>query len=130
MPAPIAKAYVDRLFAEKDLGEIYWVISVVEKERELPEEFWLFSRIYEWPPSSEGWQYYEGLSIEKFKRISDGLERFGLAEIAEMYRLGQRTWDGPTRATEVFAWLDVHADGIHDAIFRLIEQKKDRLAED
>src|SRR4051812_37689476 len=105
MPAPIAKAFVDRLFAEKDLGEIYWVISVMEKQRGLPEVFWLFSRIYEWAPSREGWQYYERLSDENFKRISDGLERFGLSELAEKYRLGHRTWDGPTRATEVFGWL-------------------------
>ena len=130
MPFPIAKEYVDRLFAEKNLSEIYWAISVVEQERELPEEFWLFSRVYEWAPSRGGWQYYEGLSGEEFKRISEGLERFELFEIAERYRLGQRTWDGPTRATEVFDWLDAHADEIHDAIFKLIDAKKDRLAEE
>jgi hypothetical protein len=128
MPSTIAHAYVDRLFAEKNFGEIYWAISMVERERELPEEFWLFSRIYEWAPAREGWQYYETLPAEKFKRISEDLECFGLFEIAEKYRLGQHTWDGPSRAIEVFGWLNEHADRIHDAIFRLIAPKKGMLS--
>jgi hypothetical protein len=128
MPAPLAKAYVDRLFAEKNLGEIYWAISVVEQDRALPEEFWLFSRIYEWAPARSGvWQYYESLSGEQFERISDALDRFGLSDIAEKYRLGRSTWDGPTQAGEVDRWLDRNADRIHAAVFKLIADKKDRL---
>src|SRR5687768_10153515 len=62
MSALISKPYIERLFAEKNLAEIYWAISVVGKDRELPEEFWLFSRIYEWGPARSGvWQYYDGL---------------------------------------------------------------------
>jgi hypothetical protein len=128
MPARIAKSYIDRLFAEKNLGDIYWAVSVLEKDRELPEEFWLFSRIYEWAPARSGvWQYYEGLSDEKFKRVSDDLDRFGLAGIAAQYRLGQRTWDGPTQAADVDRWLDSHADEIHDAVFKLIAAKRVHL---
>ena len=130
MSALIAKPYIDRLFAEKNLGEIYWAISIVGKDRELPEEFWLFSRIYEWAPARSGvWQYYEGLSDEQFKRVSDDLDRFGLTEIAEQYRLGKRTWDGPTRAAQLDRWLDSHADEIHDAVFRLIAAKREHLTD-
>ena len=129
MPTPLAKSYVDELFAEKNLGDIYWAISVVEKDRQLPEEFWLFSRIYEWAPARSGVsQYYEGLSDEQFKRVSDDLDRFGLTEIAEQYRLGQRTWDRPTQAAEVDRWLDSHAPQIHDAVFGLIAAKREHLA--
>ena len=129
MPAPLAKTYVDQIFAERNLGDIYWAISVVEQDRELPEEFWLFSRIYEWaPPRSGVWQYYEGLSDEQFKRVSDDLDRFGLAEIAVQYRLGRRTWDGATQAAEVDRWLDAHADEIHDAVFKLIAPNRQHLS--
>lgn len=130
MSALIAKPYIDRLFAEKNLGEIYWAISVVGKDRELPEEFWLFSRIYEWAPARSGvWQYYEGLPDEQFKRVSGDLDRFGLAEIAEQYRRGHRTWDGPTQAAELDRWLDSHADEVHDAVFRLIAAKRKHLTD-
>jgi hypothetical protein len=127
MPAPIAKAYVDRIFDEKNLGEI-WAVRVVEQDRPLPEEFWLFCHIYAWAPARSGvWQYYDGLPDELFKRVGDDLDRFGLFEIAEIYRLGRRTWDGPTQAAEVDRWLDSHADEIHDAIFKLIAAKRDFL---
>lgn len=130
MAAPLAKPYVEQLFAEKNLNEIYWAISVVAKVRELPDEFWLFSRVYEWAPSRSGvWQYYEGLSAERFKRVSEGLDRFGLVEIAKQYRLGQRTWDGPTQAAEVDDWLDQHTAEIHSAVFRLIADKWDCLTD-
>jgi hypothetical protein len=128
MSAPLAKTYVEQLFAEKNLGDIYWAISIVERDRKLPEEFWLFSRVYELAPARSGvWQYYEGLSDEQFKRVSDDLDRFGLDEIAKQYRLGRRTWDGPTQAAEVDRWLDAHADEIHDAAFRLIADKQAHL---
>ena len=128
MASPIATSYVDRIFADKDLHEVYWVISVVEQDRELPEEFWLFSRVFEWAPSRSGiWQYYETLSDGQFNRVTDGLERFGLLEIAEKYRLGRSTWNGPTKAAELDQWLDAHAGDVHDAVFRLIADKKDRL---
>jgi len=128
MPTRITKTYIDRLFAEKNLGDIYWAISVVEKDRELPEEFWLFCRMYEWAPARSGiWQYYEGLPDERFKRVSDDLDRLGLSQIAEQYRLGQRTWDGPTQAAEVDHWLGSHADVVHDAVFKLIVPKREHL---
>ena len=125
MPTPLAKAYVDQLFAEKNLSEIYWAISVVEKSRELSEEFWLFSRIYEWAPARSGvCQYYESLPREQADRIAEALDRLELTDIADKYRLGQRIWDEPSQAAEVDRWLDDNADEIHDAVFQLIADKK------
>ena len=131
MGARFANSYVDRLFAEKDLAGLYHLISVVARERPLPEEFWLFCRVYEWAPARSGvWQHYEGLPEEKFQQMLGALERFGLAEIAEKYRLGKSTWNGPDRAAGVDAWLDSHAQQVHDALFRLVAARKDCLKDE
>ena len=128
MVARFANSYVDRLFEERDLGAIHQLISVIDKQRPLPEEFWLFSRVYAWAPARSGvWQYYENLSDVTFQQMRQALRRFGLVEISEKYELGRSTWDGPDRAAALDAWLDAHAEQIHDAIFRLILPKKDCL---
>ncbi len=128
MPVRFANSYVDRLFAERDLDGLYHMISIIEKERSLPEEFWLFCRIYEWAPARSGvWQHYEGLSEERYQQMLGALERFGLAEIAEKYRLGRATWNGPDRAAALDAWLDFHAQEIHDAALRLLAARKHSL---
>ena len=58
MAAHFADSYVDRLFSERDFGAIYHLISVREMQRPLPEQFWLFCRVYEWAPARSGvWQY-------------------------------------------------------------------------
>ena len=94
----------------------------------LPDEFWLFCRIYEWAPSRSGvWQYYEGLSEEEFERVSRALEHFGLVEIAEKYRQGKMTWNGPNLAADLDEWLDTHQRQIHEAVFNLILLRKDCL---
>ena len=97
------RSYVDRLFAERDLPGLYHLISVVGAERPLPEEFWLFSRLLEWVGSTRSglWQYYERLSSDTFTRMSRALEQFGLSEIAERYRFGQSSWDGPDQAASL-----------------------------
>jgi len=131
MSVRFANSYIDRLFAEKDLGKLYHLIDVVCRDRPLPEEFWLFCRVYEWAPARSGvWQYYEGLPEEKFERVSQALERFGLAELAEKYRLGKSTWNGPDRAASLDAWLEAHAQQIHDAVFQLVAARKDCLGDE
>jgi len=131
MSVRFASSYIDRVFAEKDLGKLYHLIDVVGKARPLPEEFWLFCRVYEWAPARSGvWQYYESLPEEKFERMSRALERFGLAEVAEKYRLGKCTWNGPDRAASLDAWLETHANRIHDAVFRLVAAQKDSLRDE
>ena len=128
MKARFTSAYIDRVFSEEDLGLIYHLICVRELERALPDEFWLFCRIFEWAPARSGvWQYYEGLTEEAFMRMNQALERFGLFEIAAQYRLGRKTWNGPDRAAAVDEWLDSQAQRIQDAAFALIVDLKDWL---
>src|SRR5271166_437754 len=128
MAVRFANSYVDRLFAEKDLFALHHLISVVGRDRSLPEEFWLFCRVYEWAPSRSGvWQYYECLPDAEFGRISQALDRFGLVEIAEKYRVGKTTWNGPDQAAELDEWLGMHAQQIYAAVFDLIAPRKDCL---
>src|SRR6266436_3257576 len=90
MSVRFANSYIDRLFAEKDLDGLHHLISAVGRDRPLPQQFWLFCRVLEWAPARSGvWQYYDGLSEEKFERMSQALERFGLGDLAEKYRLGK-----------------------------------------
>jgi hypothetical protein len=131
MAVRFANSYVDRLFAERDFVSIHHLISVVGRDRSLPEEFWLFCRVFEWAPSRSGvWQYYEGLPDPEFERISQALDRFGLAEIAEKYRVGKRTWDGPDKAADLDEWLETNAREIHAAVFDLIAPRKDCLRDE
>ena len=128
MVARFANSYVDQIFAERDLGAIYHLISVIDEQRPLPEEFWLFSRVYAWAPARSGiWQYYENLSEKSFQQMSQTLRRFGLVEIAEKYELGWKTWDGSSRAAALDNWLNTHASQIHDAVFALVLERKDCL---
>lgn len=131
MKVRFANSYIDRLFAERDLNGLHHLISVLSAQRSLPEEFWLFCRVYEWAPARSGvWQYYEGLPDDKFERVSQGLDRFGLREIAEQYRLGKLTWKDEDRIAAVDEWLDSHAEEIHRAVFELIAARKDCLRDE
>ena len=131
MSVRFANSYIDRLFAEKDLDGLHHLLSVVGRDRPLPEEFWLFCRVFEWAPARSGvWQYYEGLPEEKFERMSRALDRFGLAELAEKYRVGRSTWNGPDRAASLDAWLESHAQEIHEAAFQLVAARKDCLKDE
>jgi hypothetical protein len=123
-----AASYIDRLFADEDLDSIYLVISAVEQTRLLPEEFWLYRRIYEWAPVRSGvGQYYEGLSEANFNRISSGLDRFGLREIATFFRSGRDTWRDSKKIAQLDAWLAANSRAIHAAVFKLIRPHKDLL---
>jgi hypothetical protein len=126
--ARFARSYIDRLFSEKDYGLIHHLISVIEMQKELPEEFWLFCRIFEWAPSRSGvWQYYEGLPSELFERVEKDLDRFELVEIAEKYRIGKAVWEQPEEIRKLDKWQRQNASRIHDAVFGLIAPLKDDL---
>lgn len=128
MHARFASSYIDQLFARKDLEGIHHLISTVSQARSLPEEFWLFRRMFELFPSRSGiWQYYEGLPDVEFQRLDDALERYGFHELARRHRLGRTTWNGPSQASEFDAWLDENAQVIHAAALDLIAPRKDRL---
>ncbi len=129
MAVKFASTYVERLFTDRDMPRLNHLISVVSAERQLPQEFWLFSRLMEWIGSTRSgvWQYYEGLPAAAFTNMSHALEQFGLSEIAEQYRLGQSSWDEPHRCASLDKWLDAHEQQIESAAFELIAAQKDAL---
>jgi hypothetical protein len=120
-----APRYIDSLFATKQYGELHQVIDVIAQSRPLPEEFWLYCRMCEWAHSSPVRKYYRRLDVE-FERNCLALDRFGLAEIAEWYRLG-RDWHGKGKAKSVDVWLADHDGEIEAAVFPLIAPLKDVL---
>jgi len=129
MAVRFANSYIERLFAERDMAKLYHLISLMERERILPEEFWLFSRIQEWLGSTRSgvWQYYDTLSDEHFERMHRDLLRFGLVEVAEKYRFGRDVWDGPDRADSLDKWIWKHDAQIESAAFDLILERKASL---
>lgn len=129
MAVRFANSYVERLFAERDMLGLYHLIGVVGAERQLPEEFWLFSRLLEWVGSTRSgvWQYYEGLPPAIFTRMTRALEQFGLSEIADQYRFGHSSWTGPDQAASLDKWLDAHEKQIESVTFELIAARKDDL---
>jgi hypothetical protein len=108
---------------------LYHLIGMVCAERQLPEEFWLFGRLLEWVGSTRSgvWQYYEGLPADMSTRMIRALQRFGLAEIAERYRFGQRSWAGADQAASLDEWLDSHEQEIMSAAFELIAARRSDL---
>ena len=129
MNVRFASSYVDRLFAERDLPGIHHLVSVVVAERPLAEEFWLFSRLLEWEGATRSgiWQYYEGVAEDTFQRVSRALDQFGLSELAEQYRFGQRVWRVPEQVAVLDRWIDAHTQDIYAAIFRLIAPHRPAL---
>jgi hypothetical protein len=128
MPGLYANSYIDQLFATRDLDTLYQVIEATSERQPLPEEFWLFCRLYEWDwARSEVWRYFEVLPKPTFDRMIQAMDQFNLGWIAEQYRLGQRTWNTREKAQSIDTWLERHAPEIHAAIFDLIAKQKDSL---
>ena len=125
MRAAFSPAYVDRLFEERDFDGLHQLISVVEQERSLPEEFWLFCRVFEWAPSRSGaWQYYEATPEATFNRVLTCLERFQMSEVAAQYAVG-RNCRGPSESLAVLdRWLDDNAAKVHTTLFQLIDKHR------
>ena len=120
--------YIDKIFVEQDLLFIYQTIEVVSQSRPLPEEFWLFCRIYEWAPSRSGvWQYYESLPDPKFERVTAALEHFGLHDVVQRYRSGKNAWQDEDAMRALDSWLVANAAGIHASLFALIRSQMDLL---
>ena len=128
MIARYAASFIDSLFVQEDLLTLHQVVSVVERTRSLPEEYWLFCRVYEWACARSGiWQYYEGLSEATFSRVALGLERFGLHEIAEKYRSARTEWRDQAKMARLDAYLEANSRNIHAAVFALIQPHKNLL---
>ncbi len=129
MAVRFSNSYFERLIAERDMAGLYHLISVVSAERQLAEEFWMFSRLLEWVGSTRSgvWQYYESLPAETFTRMIRALEQFGLSEIAERYRFGHSAWARPDQVASLDKWLDAHKQQIENAAFQLIAARKGDL---
>jgi hypothetical protein len=124
-----ATSYIDRLFAERDFPGLHHLISILERDRALPEECWLFCRIIEWVGSTRSgvWQYYESVPKETFERVAGVFGRFGHTEIAERYRSGMIIWNGPDRAASLDKWMWSHEGQIEDAAFEMIKPHQELL---
>jgi hypothetical protein len=124
-----SNSYVDQLFAERNVAGLYTLVSVMERERQLPEEFWLFCRMREWVGSTRSgvWQYYERLPDEKFKRMAKALGQFGFKEALEQYKVGQASWNGFELAKSVDRWILQHERELESATFELIAKRSDCL---
>jgi hypothetical protein len=129
MTVQFANSYIDRLFVERDMTGLHHLVSVVERNHKLPEEFWLFCRLLEWVGSTRSgvWQYYEGLSQEAFDQTNQALVRFGFFEIAERYRFGRAAWSGQDQAASLDEWIDSHEKQIQNSAFDLILRRKESL---
>jgi hypothetical protein len=129
MVARYAKSYVDRLYETKDIFALHGVISVVGRECDLPKQFSLFLRIWDWCCSTRSgiWQYYECLSTDKFESLAQAMEQFGLQELAERYRSGMNTWREPEKCAELDSWIDGHWSELEVAAFQLIADGRDYL---
>lgn len=129
MSIRFADSYVDRLFNERDMLGLHHLVSVMEQDRTLPEECWIFCRMLEWLGSTRSgvWQYYESIADETFQRLGRALEQSGHFELAGRYRSGMSIWNGPDRASSLDRWMDAHEDEIRDAAFELISRRRDCL---
>jgi len=129
MVARYAKSYVDRLYQTKDIFALHSVICVVGRRRDLPEQFSLFLRLWDWCCSTRSgiWQYYEGVSADEFESLAGALERFGLHEFSKHYRSGMRTWKEPEGCGELDRWIENHWPELEATAFRLIADSRDCL---
>jgi hypothetical protein len=129
MIARYASSFIDQLFAQGDLATLHQVISVVEENRSLPEECWLFCRVIEWTGSRRSgiWQYYESLSEATFDRLNAGLDRFGLTDAAESYRSGRNHWHDERKMSHLETWLRENESGLETAMLGLIRPHKELL---
>ncbi len=129
MEAKFSSSYIERLFRERDFDSLHQVISVVEAERPLPEEFWLFCRLFEWAPSRSGvWQYYEGTPAETVNRVLASLNQFQLTAIAAKYAAGANSGSATQSLDTLDDWLEANAAVVHSAAFQFIEKHQLLLA--
>jgi hypothetical protein len=132
MVARYAKSYVDQLYQAKDVFALHGVICVVGRQRQLPEQFSVFLRLFEWCCSTRSgiWQYYEYLPAHECELFAGVLERFDLRELAERYRSGLSTWQEPDACGELDRWIDDHWNELENIAFQLIADNRDHLYAD
>jgi hypothetical protein len=121
-----AKSFVDELYDRRDIFALDSVIEVIERNRKLPEQFWLFRRLLAWGSWSRSgiWQYYEAISQEDFAAVASALERFRLVEFADRYRSGMATWKPPNYCDDLDRWIDLHWSELENTVFQLIHNDR------
>jgi hypothetical protein len=131
MRARFDPSYVKGIIEAKDQSKLYHLLSILEKNLSLPDELWLSLRLQEWSGSDRSgvWEYYEGVSTEKFAKMHQALAFFGLREIADKYSLGMAEWNNSHRCDALEKWLWSNDTGIVEAIFNLAISRKEWLYE-
>jgi hypothetical protein len=126
-----AKSYIDQLYVEKDLFALHNVISAVIQERPLPEQFWLFLRLWEWCCSTRSgvWTYFEAVPVEQLEKTAFALEKFGFPELANQFRLGMSTWNEPGACGPLDCWIDGNWSELEKAAFSLIANDRELLSD-
>ena len=129
MPVRYARSYVDRLYEAKDVSALYSVVNVVSADRTLPDQFWLFLRLWEWCGATRSgiWQYYESISSRDFEKIAHALDGSGLMDLAEKYRSGMKHWKEPGGCVELDRWIDRHWRELEGFVFDLIADYRQHL---
>jgi hypothetical protein len=124
-----AESYVENLLTQKDLSGLHHSISVVEKDRELPKQCWLFCRLLEWEGSirSGVWQYYEGIPRGEYERIVKALDEFAMKELVDKYRNGMTAWNTDDRADGLDKWIDANQEFIVAELIRLVDSCREAL---
>ncbi len=128
MLARYAKSYIDQLYEAKDVCMLRNIVGVVQKQRQLPEQFLVFVGLWDWFCSSRSgiYQYYECMEhrdISEFKSLAEGLVRFGFRDLADHYRSGMETWRN-NFCDDLDKWMDEHRKDIEAAAFQLIAESR------
>ena len=104
------------------------VVGVVQSQRQLPEQFSVFTGLWDWVCSSRSgiYQYYECMEhrdISEFESLANGLAKFGFREIADHYRSGMATWRDDS-CDQLDCWIDEHIHDLEAAAFQLIAESR------
>ena len=129
MTVSYAKSYIDRAYDARDIFTLYHVISTLEANRDLPEVFELFMRLWEWCCSTRSgvWQYYEIIPLAEFHKTADMMKRHNLGEITERFLGGMENWQEPEYCGDLDDWIEDNQETIAMAAMTLIEEHRDYL---
>jgi hypothetical protein len=82
MRARYAKSYIDQLYEARNVCMLRNVVGVIAPQRQLPEQFSVFTGLWDWVCSarSGSYQYYECMEhrdIAELESLAGGLARLG-----------------------------------------------------
>jgi len=128
MAAQYAKSFIDRLYDTKDVCMLRDVVGVIQTQRKLPEQFSVFTGLWDWVSSARSgiYQYYDCMEhrdISEFESLASGLAKFGFSEIAARYRSGMATCRDD-ECDDLDRWIDEHMRDLEAAAFGLIAESR------